>query len=445
MNAIEPIERTQSSKGVPIWLALSLCLLLAVLGLAALGFLLYSSNSEIRKLKQAAEAQKVKEDAQQLEKRKGQSEAKLVLAENQQQKVLAQIGKATTNLTQLLAECDAVRAAAAALRTNEAGRKVALHPSLVNLARRFYENSLTLVPPESEIVTQLENARRMGRQVQDNLGKAYEPPADFVEASQQAAAWSDVRQSQVKQVRQALDSLVRESEIKFTRATVTPESPTLADAIAQLNEREAAGALVQTDQTVSAARTNVLTAKAEADAQAMKTRAEADAAEVKAKADRYAEEVRRKLAEEQAAKEREWQAREASLKLEEQKNKIETDKKAAEARKLVLRQKASDPSVLAKLTPFTARGHVMFRRVYPDAQPYSLAALQSSGALKPDMQGMAVLVGIAIEEADKERPRWKLSRKFWVNHAADVEQVKEAQALLIELGDVLVEMGKLQP
>ena len=37
------------------------------------------------------------------------------------------------------------------------------------------------------------------------------------------------------------------------------------------------------------------------------------------------------------------------------------------------------------------------------------------------------------------------SSAFGVNHPADIEQIKEAQALLIELGPVLVEMGMLQP
>jgi hypothetical protein len=65
--------------------------------------------------------------------------------------------------------------------------------------------------------------------------------------------------------------------------------------------------------------------------------------------------------------------------------------------------------------------------------------------LNQDFNGLDHLVAIAISASDKVRPRWKLNQKFYRRYPNQVEQVKEAQQLLIELGPVLVEMGLLQP
>ena len=83
---------------------------------------------------------------------------------------------ATNALTQLLAACEAVRAESAALRTNEAGRRAALHAELVTVVRRFCEASLSQVPPEPELTTRLEAVRRIEQQLLASCGKAYELP-----------------------------------------------------------------------------------------------------------------------------------------------------------------------------------------------------------------------------------------------------------------------------
>ena len=43
------------------------------------------------------------------------------------------------------------------------------------------------------------------------------------------------------------------------------------------------------------------------------------------------------------------------------------------------------------------------------------------------------------------RPRWKMNPQLFVRHPDQIETIKEAQELLIELGPVLVEMGLLYP
>lgn len=420
--------------GLPLWIPLVVLLVIAAGAIVTLGFVvryLHNEKIQLAHLLERAEAEKQRHE---LEQKQATENARLVQASNQQDQVLNQARSATKLLMKLLAARDTLLAETAALRTNTAGCTVALHPDLVRLARRFYESAVVDLPPESDLATRLEAVRRIEQQVQDHYGQAYEPPAELSGTVQTHAAWGALAQAKLDQLRQTLNALVSEAKVKFTRATLTAASPTLDAAISKLNELEAQASLQRAEVSASTARTN-----------AVETRAEADAQKIRADAERYAEEMRRKLTEEQAAKEREWQERDAKLKLEETKTKVAVQNKADEARKVELRKKASDPAIQSKLAPFTTPGHVQFRRMYPDAQPYSLQALQSKGALTTNMLGMMQLVEVAIEAADKERPRWNLNRKFWVNHANDVEMVKEAQQLLIELGPVLVEMGKLQP
>ena len=51
----------------------------------------------------------------------------------------------------------------------------------------------------------------------------------------------------------------------------------------------------------------------------------------------------------------------------------------------------------------------------------------------------------ALRSADRVRPRWKMNPQLYTRHPDEIEKVKEVQQLLVELGPVLVEMGKLQP
>ena len=445
MNEMQITQRGERPRGASIWTALIICLVLAVVGLAALGYALYHANSDKLRLARQLEAQQNETKRRELAEQKAGAEAKLTMARNQQEQLLAQVGAATNALQQLLAGTDTARAEAAALGTNEAGRAVALHPDLVALAGRCYESQVPELAPEAEIITRLEAVRRVEQQVLAARGTTYEPAPTLGVTVQNATVWAEQGLLKVGQVRDALSGLARESKIKFTRATLTANSPTLSAAIAQRNEDLAGGRLRQAEQTVSAARTNAVLTRADADATAEKTRAEADAQKTRADADRYAEELRRKLAEEQAAKEREWEQREAQLRLEESKTKVAVLTKDQEARKVELRKKAQEPEVLEALAPFITPGRAQINAIIPDPKPLSFTALSTAGALADDMTGLAKLVKVASTSADKERPRWKMNPLLFQRHPDEVTKAQKAQRLLVELGPVLVEMGKLQP
>jgi hypothetical protein len=439
-----------------MWTYLVALSIIALVAIAALGCVVYYLRSEkialLHRLEQAA----AEKDRHDLEQKIADENARLVQAQNQQEEVLRQAQAATNTLLLVLAARDTLFAEAAALRTNDAGRTVALHPELVPLAGRLYESGLSDVPPESDLLTRLEAVRRIARQVRENSGKAYVPPPELAGTVQTHAAWGALLQTKVEQIHQALNSLVRESQVKFTRATLTADSPTLAAAIAKRNEEVAGSQIKVAEATLSVARTNAVLKRAEAGAEATKTQADADAAAVttRAKAEaeeiiatalRAAEESRRKQAEADAAKERDWQEREAAIKLAETKNKVAVQDKVDEARKIELRKKASDAAVKTKLAPFTTPGYVGVARPTAEKKPLSFAQLLASGALADTVHGQEKLVKIATDAHDNVRPRLAVNKYFFRRHPEEIQLVQETQNLLLELGPTLVELGQLEP
>ena len=447
MNDLQPTSPGKAPKGtlVSVWTFLTVCLVLALLGLGALGYALYTVTGEKNRLKRAAEARELDDQRINLAAQKGASEAKLVHARNLQGQVLTQVTTATNQLLQLLAQCDALRADAAALRTNDAGRQVGLHPQWVEVARRFYEAGLPTLPAESEITTQLEAVRRIGVQVQKNLDTAYEPSADLTNTTQAAVKWSEAAAGQVKQLRDALDALNTQAQVKFTRATLTPESPNLAEAMTRLGQQQAGDSLQKAAETVTEARTSAVEVRAQAEAEKVRATAERDAAATRAKTEEALATKQRELEELEARLKNQAAELEARLKVEGAKTMVKVATQEDEARKVVLRQKAAQPEVLAELAPFITPGYYQIDTMTPDLKPLSYTKITNAGALNGDVRGLTALLKIAWTSVDRARPRWKMNPQLFMRHPAEVEQIKHAQQLLIELGPVLVEMGKLQP
>jgi len=133
---------------------------------------------------------------------------------------------------------------------------------------------------------------------------------------------------------------------------------------------------------------------------------------------------------------------------------LKREGKVSVADKKLLEQKCRSPEVLQKLGPFLGKGWARpcergmnVRGNYDSVEPVSvsLADLQQTGALNKTGNGCDVLYGIASTPLDQLRPRWPSHRGGWRSDAATSKLVPEAQALLIELGPTLVELGMLQP
>ncbi len=434
MDGQLPQTQAPKSRGIPLWTALVALLLLVIAAGAILAGILYYFRSDKLKLERENEALRVEKEKATYAEQKAGEEARLTWARNRQEEALNLARSATNALQGLTAATDAVRTAATALKTSEDGRRVALHPGLVRLARQLYEVNLPVLPPAADIDSRLEGVRRIELQIDKATRTTFVPGAELTGELEQAAAWAGDQSRKVEEIRTLLRTLTEESKVKVTTATLTAASPTLEAAIQRLTESELATQQQALATQTEAARDTA--AERVAEAEIARRLSDADV------------EARRKLAEAEA-KVAELERELAMKKTEQVKAdtvaKVERDEVLDEARNIELRQKAQDPAIQAKLKPFTTPGYWQVDNRTLDLKPHSFTKLKSRGALEPTPRGARELVKIATDKDDKVRPRWKMQALYYLNYPEQIEQVKEAQALLNELGPILVELKMLEP
>ena len=466
-----------------MWTILVGLLVLAVISIATLGTFLYLSQNKNARTERAMQEMHFQQDQARIAAEKAAAEARLALTRNRQEEVLAQARQATNVLERLRQEFQQVTTEATALKTSDAGRRVALDADLVAQARHLYDTDLPALAPLRDITTKLESARRIEQTIVTNLGKAYEPEAGLSGTVQTAALWAEQEQRKVAQAQSVVTSLGRESAIKVTTATLTADSPTLEAVLRRLAEAEAAERQrILVAQTVPAA-SNAAMIQAQAEVERILAAARAQsnemfralqaqeelrqAANQIAKAQREAtnaaaaEEVKRILQDALAqsnriaaamqekadAERREAELRQASNKVAQANVTIQVKNQEEEARKVELRKKAEDPETRALLAPFTTPAYQQYHTRSFDKQPLSYTQLRSIGALDSNTSGLRKLGELATQDIYRERPRWKLrgGPLAWLNFPESVDKVKKAQALLTELGPVLVELKMLSP
>ena len=415
-------------------LALALVAGVAVVAALLLAGILYStlgSKARLEKQARQAEEQRVQAD---LDRQKAADQAKLALARNHQDEVLAHARNAANLIGRLQVDANRLASEAEALKTSNGGRMVALDADLVAQARNFYEAQLREIPSTLEITNKLESARRIEQQVLKSLGSAYEPEADLKVTAQNAALWAEQAVGKVSQTQTLLDALVRDAKVKNPAGTVPPDSLTLDTAIANLKQDEAAER--QRGRVRRAADANKVgnATVAEADAQRIIEEAKLKAAQILSDAKKSKDEFERQQALDNA------QGLVVAAT-----NQVAINKAQLDARKAVLRQKASDPKIQAKLAPFITPGIWQIKGpATTDFKPLSFTQLQTAGALDPS--GLQKLFNIARNHYDKVRPRWNfLSLNIERSRPEEVKSAREVQELLNELGPVLVDMGQLQP
>jgi|GEM_PF-4586276 len=122
------------------------------------------------------------------------------------------------------------------------------------------------------------------------------------------------------------------------------------------------------------------------------------------------------------------------------------DQGKEDAEKTRLRQKCNDPHVQELLRPFTTLGYWQPAGSFSlDKVPVSFAKIREGKALNRDEQGLLALVAIAENRGDRLRPRWSMPPNPRRMTAAQLEEAKEAQDNLNELGPTMVELGMLSP
>jgi hypothetical protein len=420
-----------SVRTVVVIVVVLLLLLVASVG----GVFFWLKGDKLRIEKEKMVAVQAREQAE-LARIRSEDAAKLVLARTRQEEALAIVRNGTNVLGNLLVSVRSMSAEAASFRTNELGRKLAAFPDLVGRARHLLDTEFRLLPSESETITRLENARRIELDLTGKLGGTYEPAADLVSANHTAVAWAEEAQRRVSLAQASLTALANEARIKVVSGE--PSVLTLDEAMRQLSTTEVVTQQKTREETLNASRTEAATQTTSALVSTIKTEAEIRAAE-----------MAQKNREDKARVAREIQEREAKERLAKIKTELGVGAIDDEAQRLVLKRKAESPEIQAELAPFITAGNLTAKgRISLENQPISYSELKSMGALEPTPAGIQKMVNVAYTSRDKVRPRWEFKQRTsqsWKHVPADMERVKAAQALLIELGPVMVEMGQLAP
>jgi len=134
---------------------------------------------------------------------------------------------------------------------------------------------------------------------------------------------------------------------------------------------------------------------------------------------------------------------------------LEAERIAAETEKNRLREKAKSREVATALAPFVGKGYWQPGRAQPDrdAAGISLTAIKAEGALDPSPTGMRQLYHIGANPKNDRPGGWSKDDRMvgkpleaWLkNKPGARDTARKAQDLLLELGDVLVEVGLLSP
>jgi hypothetical protein len=106
---------------------------------------------------------------------------------------------------------------------------------------------------------------------------------------------------------------------------------------------------------------------------------------------------------------------------------------------------AKSPEVQQLLAPFITPGYSQPRQRQPtyDKMPVSLNVLKTLGALRPTSDGLKALLDCGMTKADRERPRWSFHPRYLDLTPGEHEKLRQAQEYLIQLGDIMVELGML--
>ncbi len=146
---------------------------------------------------------------------------------------------------------------------------------------------------------------------------------------------------------------------------------------------------------------------------------------------------------------------EAAASAKKSEKELEAERIAAETEKNRLREKAKTREVANALAPFVGKGYWQPGRAVPgrDAAGISLTAIKAEGALDPSPTGMRQLYHIGANPKNDRPGGWAQEDRMvgkpleaWLkNKPGARDTARKAQDILLELGDILVEVGLLSP
>jgi hypothetical protein len=353
-------------------------------------------NAERRRLlNEQKELAELESELGQQKQRSAAVRTQLIAAQQSVDQVLAQ-------LAELEGEIRAWEEQVRPLMQNAEGKFLAGRPDLVRTFRTLFEQPLPGTADAGLLRSRVESLAVPIRQELAKDDPRIEPGASLTKELETCLVQSRELAQKVRGQRRQLESLVASA-----KQSAAPAQVTLEQALAALTLKES-----------------------------------------QEKADRIAvEEDRvRKVALERAVKDRSQQVAE-ELEQEALKKSAEALRRKRELEHQVRIEKAQAKDVLALLTPFIAGGYLQPDDSQTvDKRPYSWKRLQLSGALDPSEAGLEKLRKLVAYPGDTERPRWEMNTTTIRDLTpAQRERLRKAQQALIEYGEALVELKKLDP
>ena len=335
-----------------------------------------------------------------------------------QQQTVAAADEAARAADEGLAELDRWEAEITPLLTGDAGRAVAAKPELVRAFRAVYGTERPSRDEFLRIKAQTEAVTAPVRQALISPDNPFQQTGDTEKQLTKLIAAAQVSRDALRGTRAKVASVAA-----LAKTSVVPaDTPTLAAAMQAIDFREALEAASVIEAARDAARKEATALMAETKGESVRLAGQADARREAAKA-----EVERTRVD------------------------LETRALTSKAEKDKLRAKALTPEVRQDLAVFLAKGYTQpspgvggYERFPGVLQPVSYSRLVTMGCLEQTPQGLTKLLRVGAEpRRGNDRPQWKFYA-FELRPEAE-PFLKRVQALLTELGPVLVEDGLLAP
>jgi hypothetical protein len=427
---------------------------LTVLGCTCLG-----ANSS----KKAPTPEEYKQQLRQVDLQKLTEQERVLLAQFTIQGLQSTLQNTQQVLAALLQQAQTFEQRKSALMDSDEGKRVAANDLTLRRFNRLDENPVASV---AEIKSNGEAASTLAAILKvsaDRPEVGHIPSSATEKKVHDLSFWAEDRLASLKQQQSELNSVLRDavSDVDISK------KPSLRAALEQhrsrwptfVNDAETKGeaqAAVPAETVLVEASKLAMLQKALARAEEINRKNQAEIAAIKADMDitllKKQAETDELLAvarvELKKAQEKIRQLEENAKVEIEIANRTEEDKRTAQLEELRQKQleiKADSPRVRQVLAPFITSGYWQPGSNKPtyNRGPVSRKQLGQRKALEDTPDGLQALLRIGIDKSDKVRPRWPWSMYLGKLSPTQMDELREAQQYLIELGDILVKKGML--
>ena len=208
MQALEPKQRQPNERQFKLVALVVALLILAISSIAILAFVLHRTTLDKATLEIQVRNSEVEKGKAELDRQNIEQKTKLAIARAHQAEALVGVRAVTNACGQLLQSLKVLEDEVSVLRTNKEGQLVARQLDLLEAAKRFYERDLRALPQRVLILSKLEGARELERQLVGADGTTFEPSADFIGSIQADMTWADQEALRISRARVDIVGLI---------------------------------------------------------------------------------------------------------------------------------------------------------------------------------------------------------------------------------------------